>query len=116
MITLLFSVATATTQAQTPTQAMKFMGIFGQLLPFVLIAVIFYLFIIRPQNKQRQMLQQMIDNLQPEDKIITKGGIIGTVKNINETSFIIELYDGTKLEILKNAVISLINDKKQNQQ
>jgi preprotein translocase subunit YajC len=113
MITFLFSMANAaeTLHAQTPTQIMKFMDVFGRLLPFILIAVILYLFIIRPQNKQRQMLQQMINNLKPEDRIITKGGIIGTITRVNDNSFIIELHDGTKMEILKNAVISIINDK-----
>ncbi|MFA5075012.1 MAG: preprotein translocase subunit YajC [Candidatus Babeliales bacterium] len=111
MFTFLFS----TLQAQNPIEAPKAIGAgpFGfliQILPLILIGIIFYFFIIRPQNKQRQLLKEMIDNLKTGDKVITKGGIIGTISISLENSFIIELYDGSKIEILKNAIISAIND------
>ncbi len=112
MFTFLFSALQAAEQTSAPAKSagMGAIGIFAQLLPFILIAIIFYFFIIRPQSKQRQLLKQMIDNINIGDKVITKGGIIGTISQILENSFIINLYDGSKLEILKNAVISMIND------
>jgi preprotein translocase subunit YajC len=118
MIALLFSIAKAAEQSNdttqnAPTPTAGYLGMFGQLLPFILIAVIFYFFIIRPQSKQRQALAQMIKNLKIGDKIATKGGIIGIVSQINETTFIIQLHDGTKMEILKQAVISMMGGEQE---
>ncbi|MCK4650762.1 preprotein translocase subunit YajC [Candidatus Babeliales bacterium] len=116
MITFLSSILQATSinpiAGKFPAKTTNIIGMFGQFLPFILIALIFYFFIIRPQSKQRQMLQQMIYNLKPGNRIITKGGIIGTIKNIQNNSFILELHDGTKIEILKSAVISMLNEQK----
>ncbi|MCF7799566.1 preprotein translocase subunit YajC [Candidatus Babeliales bacterium] len=111
MFTFLFS----TLQAQNPLENVKQMGAGSfsfliQILPLILIGVIFYFFIIRPQNRQRQLLKEMIDNLKIADRVITKGGIIGKISTSLENSFIIELYDGSKIEVLKNAIISTIND------
>lgn len=89
----------------------KILSLLGQFLPIILIAIIFYFFLIRPQNKQRALLEEMINNLKSGDKIITRGGIIGTVNQVNQDSFIIELYDGSKIEVLKSAIASIFDDK-----
>ena len=52
----------------------------------------------------------MVEGLKEGDKIITKGGIIGIIQNRKENSFIITLHDGTQIEILKHAVISIIDE------
>ena len=93
---------------QNPTMAAA-TKIFAQFLPFIIIIAVFYFFLIRPQQKQQQMLAQMRSNLKPGDKIVTKGGTLATVSQIKENTLIVQLYDGAKSEILKNAVISLIN-------
>ncbi|MBU4270086.1 preprotein translocase subunit YajC [Candidatus Dependentiae bacterium] len=72
--------------------------------------LIFYFMLIRPQSKQRQAINNMINNLKIGDKIITKGGIIAQISQIKEETLIIEVEAGTKIEILKHAVVSLIND------
>jgi preprotein translocase subunit YajC len=92
-----------------PTASYNIMQIMSQLLPFILIAVIFYLFIIRPQNQQRKQLANMINNLKSGDKVITKGGIIGKISDIKENTLILELHDGTRVELLKHAVISMLD-------
>lgn len=121
MITFLFSMLQAAENTvntvQTATQIPQFgaMQTLMKFLPFILIALVFYFFIIRPQNQQRKKLNEMINKLMPGDRIITKGGIIGTINETTENSFIIELIDGTRMEILKHAVISIINDSKQQQ-
>ena len=83
----------------------------AQLLPFVLLIAVLYFFIIRPQKKQQQALNKMRSDLKPGSKIITRGGIIGIVSFANSNTFIIELHDGTKVEILKDAIISNITEK-----
>ncbi len=118
MITFLFSILQAAkkTPPAAPmipqTSTYNMMQMIGQFLPFILIIAIFYLFIIRPQSQQRKKLAKMINNLKPGDKIITKGGIIGTISQIKENTLIIQLHDGTKIEILKHAVISMFNGEK----
>ena len=121
MFTFLFSIvqaaqktanATKTTIPLPRTPSYTTLQMFGQFLPFILIAVIFYLFIIKPQSQQRKRLTEMINNLKVGDKIITKGGLIGTVFKIQENTLILELHDRTKVEILKHAVISMLNGEK----
>lgn len=83
----------------------------AQMLPFILIAVVFYFFIIRPQTQRRKAIAQMIENLKVGDKVITTAGIIGTIFKIEENAFILELFDGNKIEILKGAITSMVNEQ-----
>lgn len=83
-------------------------GLFGSLgifLPLILMVGIFYFLVILPQKKQRQQLQEMIASLKINDEIVTNGGIIGKIKEVRETSFIIQSAEKTFLEIGKQAVI-----------
>ncbi len=64
-------------------------SILWTLLPFVFIFGIFYFLVILPQKKQKQQLQDMVAQLKINDEVVTNGGIIGKVKEIKETSFII---------------------------
>lgn len=80
-------------------------SIIWTLLPFVFIFGIFYFLVILPQKKQKQQLQDLVNNLQINDEIVTNGGIIGKVKEIKETSFIIQSAEKSFLEVGKSAVI-----------
>ena len=75
------------------------------LLPFVLIFGIFYFLVILPQKRQKQQLQDMISQLKNGDEVVTNGGIIGTIKEIRETSFIIQSAEKSFLEVGKQAVV-----------
>ncbi len=75
------------------------------LLPFVFIFGIFYFLVIMPQKRQKQQLQDMIASLRMNDEVVTNGGIIGKIKEIRETSFIIVSADKSFLEIGKSAVV-----------
>jgi preprotein translocase subunit YajC len=77
------------------------------LLPFVFIFGIFYFLVILPQKKQRQQLQDMITQLKINDEIVTNGGVIGKIKEIRETSFVILSAEKSFLEIGKSAVVGL---------
>jgi len=74
-------------------------------LPILLIPVIFYFILLRPQRQQQQQLQEMIGSLKINDEVVTNGGIIGKIKEVRETSFIIVSADKTFLEIGKSAVV-----------
>ena len=75
------------------------------LLPFVFIFGIFYFLVILPQKRQRQQLQDMITQLKINDEIVTNGGVIGKIKEVRDTSFIILSADKSFLEIGKSAVV-----------
>ena len=74
------------------------------LLPLIIIIVIFYFFFIRPQTKKAKEERKYRENLKKGDKIITIGGIHGKIVEVNDTTLIIEVEDGTKLRIEKTAV------------
>ena len=75
------------------------------LLPFVFIFGIFYFLVILPQKRQKQQLQEMIAGLKINDDVVTNGGIIGTIKEVRETSFIIQSAEKSFLEVGKSAVV-----------
>lgn len=80
-------------------------SIIWTLLPFLFIFGIFYFLVILPQKKQRQKLQEMIETLKINDEVVTNGGIIGKIKEIRETSFVILSADKSLVEIGKSAVV-----------
>jgi preprotein translocase subunit YajC len=83
-------------------------GIFGSLgifLPILLMFGIFYFLVILPQKRQRQQLQDMITQLKINDEIVTNGGVIGKIKEVRDTSFVILSAEKSFLEIGKSAVV-----------
>src|SRR5215203_5526370 len=90
-------------------------GLFGSIgifLPIILMVGIFYFLVILPQKKQQQQLKDMIAALKMNDEVVTNGGIIGRIKEIRETSFIIQSAEKTFLEIGKTAVIGVKTEEK----
>ena len=79
-----------------------------QFLPIVLMFAIFYFLLIRPQQSKQKELQKMITELKKGDKVITNGGLIGTISSIQEDYFVLTLGDSdAKAEVLKSAVVGL---------
>lgn len=76
----------------------------GTLIPFILIIVIFYFFMIRPQNKKQKETQKMLDALKKGDKVITIGGIHGTISSVHEKTVIVKVDDNTKIEFNRTAI------------
>ena len=75
------------------------------LLPFVFIFGIFYFLVILPQKKQKQQLQDMVAELKINDEVVTNGGVIGKIKEVRATSFVILSAEKSFLEIGKSAVV-----------
>ncbi|MCR5187318.1 MAG: preprotein translocase subunit YajC [Treponema sp.] len=82
-------------------------SLIGTLLPFLLIAVIFYFFLIRPQNKKQKETEKMLNALKKGDKVITIGGIHGTVSSVKEKTVIVKVDDDCKLEFNRTAISSV---------
>ncbi|HEX8707735.1 MAG TPA: preprotein translocase subunit YajC [Pyrinomonadaceae bacterium] len=77
------------------------------LMPFLLIFVVFYLLLIRPQQKRQRELQETIKALQPGDRVITSGGIIGTITAVRDQSLVIRSADKSILEVTRSAIAGL---------
>jgi preprotein translocase subunit YajC len=82
------------------------------LIPFALIIVIFYFFIIRPQNKKQKETQKMLGTLKKGDKVVTIGGLHGVIQNVKESTVIIKVDENTKLEYSRSAVSSVTTEGK----
>ena len=79
----------------------------AQFIPLILIFVIFYFFLIRPQQKKVKEHKLMVQNLKRGDEVITSGGIIGKVDRVYEDDKLeIEISDGVKVNVIKNTVQS----------
>ena len=83
----------------------------GQFIPFILIFVIFYFFLIRPQQKKVKEHKAMVEGLKRGDKVITSGGITGTVERLIDNDKIeVEIAENVKVEIVKaTGVQGLLN-------
>ena len=82
----------------------------GSLPIFILMFVIIYFLMIRPQSMQQKNHQKLLDNLKIGDKVITRGGIVGKITDIigkNKDKLIIESSNGTKMTIVRSYIISI---------
>ena len=80
-------------------------------MPLVLIVGIMYLFMIRPQQKKQKETQKMIDSLKKGDKVVTIGGIHGTIASTKENTVLVKVDDNTKIEFNRTAIATVIADK-----
>ena len=84
-------------------------GQFAQFIPLILIFVIFYFFLIRPQQKRVKEHKDMVASLKRGDEVITSGGIIGKVDRVMEDDRIeVILTDNVKVQIIKSTITSLL--------
>jgi len=75
---------------------------------FVVLGVMFYFMLIRPQQKQRKEQENLIRNLKTGDKILMSNGIIGLIANVKEKTLIVKIADNVKIEVLRTAVSSVL--------
>ncbi len=81
-----------------------------QFLPFILIFVIFYFFLIRPQSKRQKQHQQFVSALKRGDQVITASGIFGKISGITDKFVTLEVSDGVNIRILKSQIASSITE------
>lgn len=94
---MLFDNAFAQTAAGEPS-------LIASLLPMILIVAIFYIFIIRPQQKQRKQHQELVNNLAVKDNIILASGIKGKVTKVLEKDIVVEIAKDVEITCLKTFV------------
>lgn len=78
----------------------------------LLIFGVFYLLLIRPQQKKQRQLQATIAELKAGDKVVTTGGVIGVIIAVRDTSFLIRSADKSILEIARSAVAGVDSEEK----
>ena len=81
-------------------------------IPIILIFVIMYFLLIRPQQKKIKEHKNMVENLRRGDQVLTQGGIIGKVSKIKDESEIeVEIAANTKVRVMRSTVVNVINKK-----
>ena len=103
---MILNMITILQAAQTAQQG----GGWSMWIMLALIFVVMWLFMIRPQKKQQKELENFRNSLQKGDKVVTIGGIFGTVAEIKEDSVLIEVDNGVKIRVSKQALVKDFSD------
>ena len=99
-------------QAAAPAGAPSIVDQLLQMLPmFVMIVVIFYFVIYRPQKQQRDKHKAMLSDLKKGDKVVTTGGIWGTVTNIGKETVTLQVAETAKIKVLRDHIARLRGDE-----
>lgn len=97
--------------APRPALLLQFAESLGPLLPIVLMMGIFYMLVIMPSRKRQKRLEEMLANLSTGDKVITNGGIIGTVVGLADGTVTLRVKpDSVKLEFSRSAVAGMAEE------
>ena len=84
---------------------------FMQFIPLVIMFVIFYFLLIRPQQTKQKAHEKMLSEIQKNDEIVTAGGVHATVVGVNDKTFSIRIADNVKIEIEKSSIATLKKKK-----
>ena len=90
------------------------MGGAGQFLPLVLIFAVFYFLLIRPQQQRQKEAKLMLTALKRGDKVVTGGGILGTVTKTNDNEIEVEVASNVRITVLRDTITSVVNPKPAN--
>ena len=96
--------------AQAPAQAPDQSGGFQMFLPMILMIVIFYFLLIRPQTKREKDRKKMVESLKSGDSVVTRGGVVGTIQSVKADTVTIRSLE-SKFELEKYSVERQITDK-----
>jgi preprotein translocase subunit YajC len=95
----------------SPAYAQSAGGSFGgmeSLLPLVLIFVVFYFLLIRPQQKKQKTHREMLEALRRGDRVVTAGGIVGTITKASETELTVEISEGIKVKVMRGMISDVL--------
>ncbi|MCK5101075.1 MAG: preprotein translocase subunit YajC [Desulfobacteraceae bacterium] len=85
-------------------------GGIAQFMPLIILLVIFYFLLIRPQQKRAKEHKEMVNNLQQGSRIVTSGGIHGTIASLDETTVTLEIAEKVKMKISRGNVAIILKD------
>ncbi|MDR2396040.1 MAG: preprotein translocase subunit YajC [Endomicrobium sp.] len=91
-------------------------GALGSFLPLILIFVFFYLFLIRPQQRKAKEHQKSLNALKKGDKVITSGGIYGTISAVRDNNILeVKIADGVTVQVAKQSIATIITKETDDQ-
>jgi len=97
-----FFIASAYAQDATPQGGLL------SFLPLIVIFIVFYFLLIRPQTKRAKEHRQLVEKLATGDEVITNGGLLGKITNVGDSFVTVELADNVKIKLQKHAVASVV--------
>ncbi len=80
-------------------------------IPIIMVFIVFYLLLIRPQQKKQKDHQALLSGLSKGDKVITNGGLYGTISDSKEHVVILKIAENIKVEVVKSAIATVIEKK-----
>ena len=84
-------------------------GAFAQFIPLILIFVIMYFLMIRPQQKRMKQHREMVSALKKGDQVVTQGGIVGKVMAVRDDEIEVEIAQGVKVRVVRSTISQVIN-------
>jgi preprotein translocase subunit YajC len=94
--------------AQTPGGGLGGGGMGPQVIILVVFVAVFYFLLIRPQQKRMKDQQAMLSRLASGDEVVTSGGILGRITEVNDTFITLEISDGVRIKVQKNQISQLM--------
>ena len=85
-------------------QGAEAMNIVNTVWPFLLMGLVFYFMLYRPQKKEQKKRADMLSALRRRDKVVTLGGICGEITKVNENNIILKIADGIEVKVIKGAI------------
>lgn len=86
-------------------------GGFGFFIPLIIIFAIFYFILIRPQQKKQKEQRQLLQNLRKGDKVVTTGGLQGTIASLSDTVVTLEIADKVKVKVGRSYIAGLMKSE-----
>ncbi|OGF13588.1 MAG: preprotein translocase subunit YajC [Candidatus Eisenbacteria bacterium RBG_16_71_46] len=96
--------------AAAPAQSNPTMSLLLTLLQFLPIFLILYFLLIRPQQQRQKKLDRMLKELKKGDRVLTSGGIFGTIIGINGAKAVLKIAEDTKVEVTKSSIVQLVTE------
>jgi preprotein translocase subunit YajC len=84
-------------------------------LPIILIGLVFYFLVIAPANKQRKKQAEMLSTLQKGDRVLTTGGIYGTIQGVEPEAVYLKIADNVKVKVARSAISSVVTGESESQ-
>jgi preprotein translocase subunit YajC len=103
--------ATTAAPSNAPAQAASESPWGGMLVPLVLCMVVFYFFMIAPERKQRKKREEMLSGLQKGMKVMTTGGLYGTIAALQDQVVTLQIADGVRVRYAQSAIQSIVDEE-----
>ena len=90
-------------------------ALIAQILPIAAIGLVFYFIVIAPANKQRKKTQEMLNSLKKGDRVLTTGGIYGTIQGVEPEAVYLKIAENVKVKVARSAISGLVSGESESQ-